>query len=101
MKPLPINEQIKVLKIVLHQDHVVGMCYILYNILSKYGMQSYEKVSDYIPSFTHQYYTTFYPTIRAVQKRIDAPFWDSLTIFGNLRRRWFVKYLIKELKKQL
>lgn len=101
MKPLPIKEQIKVLKIVLHQDSVFGMCSIFYNILGKYGMQSHEKASDYIPSFTHQHYTTFYPTIRAVQKRIDAPFWDSLTIFGNLRRRWFIRHLIKELKKQL
>lgn len=101
MKPLPINEQIKVLKIVLYQDIVLGMCSIFYYILSKYGMQPCEKVSDYIPSFTHQHYTTFYPTTRAVQKRRTNLYWDSNTFFGCMRRRRFIKHLIKELEKQL
>lgn len=101
MKPLPINEQIKVLKIVLHQDNVVGMCSIFYHILGKYGMQPWEKVSDYIPSFTHSNYLKFHIGTKAVRKRVEHRYWDSLTIFGHLRRKWFIRHLIKELKKQL
>lgn len=101
MKPLPIKEQIKVLELVLHQDSIFGMCSILYNILSKYGMQSWEKASDYIPSFTHSNYLKFHIRTEAVRKRVENLYWDSLTIFGNLRRRWFIRHLIKELKKQL
>lgn len=101
MKPLPIKEQIKVLKIVSYQDNLLGMCSIFYYILSKYGMQSCEKVSDYIPSFTHHHYTTFYSRTRAVQKRRTSLYWDNSTIFGKLRRKWFIRHLIKELEKQL
>ena len=54
-----------------------------------------------IPSFNHLAYLRFYPNVKAVQKRQNKLFWDSSTLFGNLRRRWFIRHLIKELKKQL
>ena len=102
MKPLPINEQIKVLEELLRTWDIWGMCVILYNILKeKYGMQPHEDISDYIPSFTHSNYIKFHIKAKAVRKRVEDIYWDSPTIFGLLRRRRFIKYLIKELKKQL
>lgn len=99
MKPLSIEEQIKVLEELLRTWNLWGMCPILYNILKKYGIQPTERICNYIPSFTHDNYLHFYPSVKAVQK--NDIFWDSSTIFGNLRRRWFIRHLIKELKKQL
>lgn len=43
----------------------------------------------------------YYILIKAVRKRAEKQYWDSHTIFGNLRRRWFIRHLIKELRKQL
>lgn len=100
MKPLPIKEQIEVLKELLQTWDIYGMCYILHNILIlKYEMESYENISDYIPSFTHSNYLKFHIETEAVRKRVAQSFWDSGTIFGILRRRWFIRHLIKELKK--
>lgn len=101
MKPLSIKEQIEVLKELLKSVDIWGMCPNLRNILKKYGIKFYEDVFEYIPSFTHHNYVTFYPTVKAVQKRKSKAYWDSPTIFGNLRRRRFIRHLIKELKKQL
>ena len=102
MKPLSIKEQIEVLKKLLRTWDIWGMCVILYNILKeKYGMNPYENISDYIPSFTHSNYIKFHIKAKAVRKRVEDIYWDSDTIFGNLRRRWFIRHLIKELKKQL
>jgi hypothetical protein len=101
MKPLPIKEQIVVLKKLLQTWDIWGMCPILYKLLKKYDIRGYEKVSDYIPSFTHYNYLYFYPSVKAVQKRKEVLFWDNRTVLGNLRRRWFIRHLIKELKKQL
>ena len=102
MKPLSIKEQIEVLKKLLRTWDIVGMCYYLYHIIrEKHRMQLHENVSDYIPSFTHSNYLKFHIGTKAVRKRIEDIYWDSPTIFGNLRRRRFIRYLIKELKKQL
>lgn len=101
-KPLPIKEQIKVLKELLRTWDIYGMCYILQNILVlKYEMKSDESIYDYIPSFTYSNYLKFYIRTKVVQKRRSISFWDTHTIFGNLRRRWFIRHLIKELNKQL
>lgn len=102
MKPLPIKEQIKVLKELLRTWDILGMCTHLYHILrKKYGMQLRENAYDYIPSFTHSNYLKFHIRTKAVRKRVENTYWDSDTLFGNLRRRWFIRHLIKELKKQL
>ena len=101
MKPLPIKEQIEVLKKLLRTWDIWGMCVILYKLLKKYGIRRYEKVSDYIPSFTHSNYIKFHIKAKAVRKRVEDIYWDSSTVFGLLRRRWFIRHLIKELKKQL
>lgn len=100
-KPLPIKEQIKVLKELLRTWNIWGMCSNLYHILIEYGIEPHPKISIYIPSFTHSNYLKFYIKIKAVRKRAENQYWDSPTIFGNLRRRWFIRHLIKELKKQL
>lgn len=68
-------------------------------MLKKYDIRPYEKISDYIPSFTHYNYLHFYPSVKAVQKKEEG-YWDNPNISGNLRRRWFIRHLIKELKKQ-
>ena len=102
MKPLPIKEQIKVLKELLRTWDIYGMCYILQDILViKHEMEPDENISDYIPSFTHSNYLKFHIETRAVRARVEKSFWDSPTIFGILRRRRFVRHLIKELEKQL
>lgn len=102
MKPLPIKEQIEVLKELLQTWDIWSMCVHLYYILKeKYGMRRFENISDYIPSFTHSNYIKFHIKAKAVRKRVEDIYWDSPTIFGNLRRRWFIRHLIKELKKQL
>ena len=101
MKPLPIKEQIKVLRKLLLTWDIWGMCAHLYYILTKYGMLPSENVSDYIPSFTRSNYINFYIETKAVRTREKNFYWDSHTIFGILRRRRFIKHLIKELKKQL
>ena len=101
MKPLSIEGQIKLLKNVLHSPVIYGMCVLI----AKYSGNNYfdPKFSpgNLIPSFNHRAYLRFYPNVKAVQKRQDWLYWDTDTIFGNLRRRWFVKHLIKELEKQL
>lgn len=98
MKPLPIKEQIKALRKLLFTPFIYGMCISLFYILKlDYVIEVYTK----IPSFNHLDYLCFYPKVKAVQKRVESPYWDSQTIFGRLRRRWFVIHLIKELKKQL
>jgi hypothetical protein len=102
MKTLSIKEQIEVLKELLRTWDIWCMCVILYHILKeRHGMQPCEDISDYIPSFTHSNYIKFHIKAKAVRKRVEDIYWDSPTIFGNLRRRWFVRHLIKELKKQL
>ena len=106
MKPFPLplsaKQQIKVLKKLLKTWNIWGMCVILHHILKEmYGMQPNEDVSDYIPSFTHSNYIKFHIGAKAVRERVEDIYWDSPTIFGNLRRRWFIRHLIKKLKKQL
>lgn len=101
MKPLSIEGQIKVLENVLHSPVIYGMCILI----SKYTGNDYSDPKFFpenlIPCFNHQAYLQFYPTVKAVQERRFGLYWDSNTLFGNLRRRWFVRHLIKELKKQL
>lgn len=101
MKPLPIKEQIKVLKELLRTWDIYGMCLILYKILKKYGIHENGEISDYIPSFTHYNYLHFYSSVKTVQKNERYLFWDNMYISGRLRRRQFIKHLIKELEKQL
>lgn len=102
MKPLPIKEQIKVLEEVLSTSwNIFGMCrYIEHIIICKYK-KPYKGASNSIPSFTHSNYVKFYPKVREVQRRKEWAWWDNNSFFGNLRRRWFIRHLIKELKKQL
>ena len=101
MKPLSIEGQIKLLKNVLHSPVIYGMCVLI----AKYSGNKYldPKFSpeNLIPSFNHSAYLRFYPKCKAVQKRQNGLYWDNNTIFGNLRRRWFIRHLIKELEKQL
>lgn len=101
MKPLPIKEQIKVLKKVLYSPFIYGMCLLI----AKYSGNNFMDINFYpenlIPSFNHLAYLRFYPKCKAVQERQDKLYWDSGTLFGSIRRRLFVKHLIKELEKQL
>lgn len=101
MKPLSIEGQIKVLKKVLYSPFIYGMCMLI----AKYSGNNYldmnfspEKV---IPSFNHLAYLRFYPKCKAVQERQGYLYWDSGTFCGSIRRRWFIRHLIKELEKQL
>lgn len=102
MKPLTIKEQIEVLKELLSTGwNICGMCgYIESITLNKYRKRN-DRASNFIPSFTHYNYVKFYPKVREVQRRKEWPWWDKDSFFGNLRRRWFIRHLIKELKKQL
>lgn len=102
MKPLSKKQQIKVLEELLSISwDIVGMCgYIESITLNKYRKHN-DGASNFIPSFTHSNYVKFYPRVRAVQYRKEWPWWDKDSFFGNLRRRWFIRHLIKELEKQL
>lgn len=101
MKPLPIKEQIKVLKKVLYSPFIYGMCMLI----AKYSRNNYMNMNfspeKVIPSFNHLAYLQFYPNVKAVQERQRNVYWDSPGICGSIRRRLFIKHLIKELKKQL
>ena len=99
MKPLPIEEQIEVLKELLRTLDIYGMCLVLYKILKKHGIYQFQEITDYIPSFTHDNYLHFYSAVKAVQKNERGHFWDNIYISGRLRRRRFIRHLIKELKK--
>lgn len=101
MKPLSTTQQIEVLKELLRTWDIYGMCIVLYRILKKYGIYRHEEISDYIPSFTHYNYLHFYSSVKSVQKNERYIFWDNLYISGRLRRRKFIRHLIKELEKQL
>ncbi len=102
MKPLSIKEQIEVLEELLSTGwNVFGMCGHIESITLNMYRKRNEGASKFIPSFTHENYVKFYPLVRAVQKRKEYPYWDNDYFFGNLRRRWFIRHLIKELKKQL
>jgi hypothetical protein len=101
MKPLSIEEQIRVLKKVLYSPFIYGMCMLI----AKYSGNNFMDINfspeNLIPSFNHLAYLRFYPNIKSVQERQRRLYWDSYTICGNIRRRWFVRHLIKELEKQL
>ena len=103
MKPLPIKEQIRILKKVLWLPFINdGMCVSIARVANTLGYNIYfREVTDIIPIFNCTAYLEFYSKVKAVQERNGYIFWDSYTIFGSLRRRWFIKHLIKELKKQL
>ena len=102
MKPLPIRQQIKVLEELLSTGwDVYGMCGHIESITLNMYRKRNEGASNFIPSFTHSNYVKFYPRVREVQRRKEWPWWDRNSFFGNLRRRWCIRHLIKELKKQL
>lgn len=101
MKPLSIEGQIKILKNVLHDPIIYGMCILIAKYSGNNFMDPKFSPEDLIPSFNHLAYLQFYPNVKAVQRRQKELYWDSSTIFGKLRRRCFVRHLIKELKKQL
>lgn len=101
MKPLSIKEQINILKKVLHTLDIFGMCILIAKYSGNDFMSMNFSSKDLIPSFNHLAYIQFYPNVEAVQKRRMGLYWDSDTIFGHFRRRWFIRHLIKELKKQL
>jgi hypothetical protein len=102
MKPLSIKQQIAVLEEMLSTSwNIYSMCgHIEAITLCKYRKHN-DGASNFIPSFTHGNYLKFYPLVIEVQRRKEWPWWDRDSFFGNLRRRWFVRHLIKELKKQL
>lgn len=101
MKPLPIKEQIRILKKVLRGPTIYGMCILIAKYSGKNFMDINFNPEKLIPSFNQRAYLQFYPNVKAVQERRFEMYWDSSTIFGTLRRRWFIRHLIKELKKQL
>lgn len=103
MKPLPIEEQIIILRRVLWLPSINnGMCVkIARSACTLEYFTHPTEALGIIPAFTHISYLEFYSKVEAVQKRKNCSFWDSTTIFGNFRRRWFIRHLIKELKKQL
>lgn len=101
MKPLPIKEQIKVLKKVLYSPFIHGMCIRIARFSGNDFLDVHFSPEKLIPSFNHLAYLRFYPNVEAVQKRQCKLYWDNATIFGSLRRRLFIRHLIKELKKQL
>ena len=102
MKPLPIRQQIKILEEVLSTSwNICGMCGYIEHIIIHKHIKYCKGASNYIPSFTHENYVKFYSRVKEVQSRKEWPWWDRDSFFGNLRRRWFIRHLIKELKKQL
>ena len=101
MKPLSIEGQIKILKNVLHSPVIYGMCILIAKYSGNNFFDHRFSAIKLIPSFNHLAYLQFYPTVKAVQARRFDLYWDSDTLFGSLRRRWFVRHLIRELKKQL
>lgn len=103
MKPLPIEEQIRILRKVLWLPFINdGMCVKIAQVACTLGYIIHPiDATDIIPTFNHIAYLEFYSKVEAVRNRNNWSFWDNDTIFGNLRRRWFIRHLIKELKKQL
>lgn len=103
MKPLSIKEQIKILRRVLWATSINdGMCTKIAKVACTLGYVIYPmEAIDLIPIFNHNTYIEFYSKVKEVQKRNNRVFWDNDTLFANLRRRWFIRHLIKELKKQL
>lgn len=101
MKPLPIEEQIRILKKVLYSPFIYGMCILIAEYSGNDFLNIKFSPEKLIPSFNHKAYLQFYPNVKAVQERQRHIYWDSGTLFGSIRRRWFIRHLIKELKKQL
>ena len=101
MKPLPIEEQIRILKKVLYSPFIYGMCILIAKYSGHNFMDPNFFPNKLIPCFNHLAYLQFYPSVEAVQKRRSYLYWDSSTLLGSIRRRRFIRHLIKELKKQL
>lgn len=106
MKPLTIEQQIKVLKRILWTPDIYGMC----RLVKRYARKLFDYTRDelvgivatqLIPLMNHKAYQYFYYDNRIVEKYKDMLFWDSPSPFGRIRRRIYVYHLIKELKKQL
>lgn len=105
MKPLTIEQQIKVLKKVLWSLDIYGMCLLVKRYTEKlFGDTNSYKVwaHELIPLMNRDAYAYFYSNNKIVDKHCrKALFWDSPSLFGRIRRRIYVYHLIKELKKQL
>lgn len=103
IKPLPIEEQIRILRRVLWLPFINnGMCVKIAEVACTLGYIIHPvEATDIIPTFNHITYLEFYSKVKSVQNRNNRIFWDDYTFSANLRRRWFVRHLIKELKKQL
>lgn len=106
MKPLTIEQQIKVLKRILWTPDIYGMCKLVKRYTGKLFNYTKEDLSEItttqlIPLMNYHAYQYFYYDNRIVEKYKDKLFWDSPSLFGRIRRRIYVYHLIKELKKQL
>lgn len=66
MKPLSIEGQIKVLKKVLYNPFIYGMCILIAKYSGNNFMDMNFSPEKLIPSFNHLAYLRFYPNVKAV-----------------------------------
>lgn len=53
------------------------------------------------PDFTHTNYMRFWWFIPRVKKLRYSRYWDNLNYWGYIRRKIYLKHILKQLKKQL
>ena len=109
IKELSIEEKINIIEYTIHQlkEHRnSGICACLRDALGYYinrycAILTIEKRMILIyPDFTHTDYINFWWFIPRVKKLKYSLYWDNLNYWGYIRRKIYLKHILKQLKKQ-
>lgn len=110
IKELSIEEKINIIEYTIHQlkEHrKSGICACLRDALGYHigrwcAILTIEKKMTLIyPDFTHTNYMRFWWFIPRVKRLKYHIYWDGLNYWGYIRRKIYLKHILKQLKKQL
>lgn len=110
IKELSIVEKINIIEYAIHQlkEHRnSGMCACVRDAFGYY-INRYcpiltveDRLTLIYPNFTHTDYIRFWWFSRTVKKLRYSLYWDKLNYCGYIRRKIYLKHILKQLKKQL
>lgn len=110
IKELSIEEKVNIIEYTIHQlkEHRdSGICACLRDALGYYInrycaiLQIESKMTLIHPNFTHTNYMRFWWFIPRVKQLRYSLYWDKLSYCGYIRRKIYLKHILKQLKKQL
>ena len=110
LKDLSIEEKINIIEYTIHQlkEHRnSGICACIRDALGYYinrcwAILTIEKRLTLIyPNFTHTDYMRFWWFSRKVKKLRYSLYWDELNYWGYIRRKIYLKHILKQLKNNV